>query len=110
MGSVSIVFSADQAAAALWTYGEDELIERARLLTAKELEKLWALAGSHWREDHDLPLASRLVADKVIALTCIQHLEGALRPLRQERRRPAKSMPPALRDAKPVPPGSHLGS
>jgi hypothetical protein len=110
VGSLSIIFSADQAAAALWTYGEDELIERARRLKPGEMERLWKLAGSHYREDHDLPLTSRIVADKVIALTCIQHLEGALRPLRQERRRPAKSMPEHLRDAPPVPPGQHLWS
>lgn len=108
VGSISIVFSADQAAAALWTYAEDELVERALALPIEELQHLWALAGSHWREDHTLPLTSRLVPDKVTAFACIEYLEGAVRPLRQERRRPAKAMPERLRNARPMPPGTDV--
>jgi hypothetical protein len=103
VGSVSIVFSADQAAAALWTYGEDGLVDRASRLTEEDLRRVWALAGSHWREDHDLPLKSRLVLDKVTAFACIEYLEGRLRPLRRERRRPRQSMPERLLNAQPVP-------
>lgn len=108
VGSTFIVFSADQAAASLWRYAEDELVERALPLTMEDLKHLWALAGSHWREDHDLPLTSRLVLDKVTAFACIEYFEGAVRPLRQERRRPAKTMPERLRNAQPVPPGTHV--
>ena len=72
MGSTTIVFSAEQAAAALWTYGEDELVDKALSLTETELRKLWALAGSHWRVDHRLPLRSRLVLDKVMGFVCIE--------------------------------------
>jgi hypothetical protein len=103
VGSTSIVFSADQAAAALWTYGEDGLVDRASRLTQEDLRRVWALAGSHWREDHDLPLKSRLVLDKVTAFACIEYLEGRLRPLRRERRRPRQSMPERLLNAEPVP-------
>jgi hypothetical protein len=77
-------------------------------MTDVELSKVWALAGSHWRQDHGLPIKSRLVPDKVIALSCIEHLEGGLRPLHQERRRPAASMPVNLRNAQPVPPDTQL--
>lgn len=103
MGHTQIIFSADQAAAALWRYGEDELVDRASLLTEAELRQLWRLAGSHWKEDHGLPLRTRLVSDKAIAFACIEFLEGRLRPLRQERRRPQKQMPIRLQGAAPVP-------
>jgi hypothetical protein len=108
MNQTSIVFSADQAAAALWAYGEDELIEQARQLSADDLATLWRMAGSYWRPDHDLPLVSRPVLDKAIAFACIAYLEGALRPLSQERRRPLKTMPESLRNAQPVPPGTKV--
>jgi hypothetical protein len=106
MPSTYIVFSADQAAAALWTYGEDGLVDRARHMTRADLEKAWVIAGAYWREDHGLPLMSRLVLDKVTAFACMQHLEGAVRPLAQERRRPRKAMPAELRNAAPVPPST----
>jgi hypothetical protein len=101
-----VMFSAGQAAAALWTYGEDQLVERALAITDAELRGLWVRAGAHWRVDHGLPLKTRLVVDKVIAFTCIEHLEGRLRPLAQERRRPSKSMPGHLRDTPGLPPGT----
>ncbi len=108
MASTSVVFSAEQAAAALWTYGEDGLVDRVRQVTDDDLRQLWAIAGSYWREDHGLPLASRLVLDKVIAFACINFVEGRLRPLAQERRRPTKAMPADLRNAQPVSPTTDL--
>lgn len=104
MGSTVIVFSAEQAAAALWTYGEDALADTALELGTTDLERAWAIAGGYWREDHGLPLKSRLVLDKVIALACIQCIEGSVRPLVQERRRPRRGMPERFRDAQPVRP------
>lgn len=101
MGSTTIVFSAEQAAAALWTYGEDGLIDRALALTEAELHKLWALAGMHWREDHGLPLQSRLVLDKLTAFACIEFFEGGVRPLARERRRPVRDTPERLRNPPP---------
>jgi hypothetical protein len=97
------VFSAEQAAAALWSYGEDDLVPRALALSIDDLRVAWGLAGGHWRHDHDLPLTSRLVLDKVTAFACIELLEGALRPLSTERRRPRSRMPEHLRDAPSVP-------
>lgn len=101
MRAITIVFSAEQAAAALWTYGEDGFVEKALALTESELRKLWALAGGHWRVDHDLPLQSRLASDKVIAFTCNEYFEGRLRPLAQERRRSANCRPEPLRNPPP---------
>jgi len=98
-----IVFSAEQAAAALWTYGEDSLVDKALALTENDLRQVWAIAGRHWRSDHDLPIKTRLVLDKVTAFACIEYVEGHIRPLR---RRPRKNMPERLRNARPVPPGT----
>jgi hypothetical protein len=81
VGETFVMFSAEQAAAALWTYGEDDLIDSALALTERGLRELWVIAGSHWRDDHNLPLQSRLVLDKVIAFACIEYLEGTVRSL-----------------------------
>ena len=97
-----VVFSAEQAAA-LWTYGEDALVERALALEETELRRAWSIAGACWRSDHGLPLAGRLVLDKVTAFACIEVLEGRVRPLTRERRRPLKEMPERLRKAPPWP-------
>ena|SRR5687767_15452747 len=106
-GDTRVVFSAEQAAAALWTYGETDLVPRALQLSMDELRIVWRLAGDHWRSDHGLPLQSRLVLDKVIAFACIEFLEGGLRPLATERRRPRRLMPEHLQNAKPVPPSTN---
>ena len=104
------MFSAEQAAAALWTYGEDDLVARALDMSIEDLRIVWQLAGDHWREDHGLPLRSKLVLDKVTAFACIQFLDGGLRPLATERRRMRKLMPDTLRNARPVAPGTDTGA
>lgn len=107
---VEIIFSAEQAAAALWTYGEDDLVDPASKLTIDQLRTVWRSADARWKPDHGLPLKSRLVLDKATALACIEYLEGALRPLHQERRRSRSSMPDWLAHAEPVPPGTISGA
>ncbi len=104
----SVIFSAEQAAAALWTYAEDGLVPRAEGLTELELRQLWKIAGNHWTTDHRLPLGARLTLDKVTAFACIEFSEGQVRPLCQERRRARTAMPPSLRNAPPVPPGTDV--
>jgi len=99
--SSTVVFSSEQAAVALWSFGEDSLVDRAFALTEAEVRRLWVVAGGHWRVDHSLPLKSQLSPDKVIAFTCIEYFEGQLRPLNRERRRPEKDQPEHLRNAKP---------
>ena len=103
VGTTRVIFSAEQAGAALWTYGEDALIERAMAMTIDELAGLWQWAGENWRVDHDLPLQSRLTLDKIAAFAAIVHLEGSVRPLARERRRPVRGMPESLRNAPSVP-------
>lgn len=107
MGSTFVVFSAEQAAASLWDYGEDELVDRALALTDADLREIWSIAGRYWESGYPLPVTSqRVVLGHVNALAVITHLEGRLRPLARERRRPARSRPESLRDPRPVPPGT----
>lgn len=107
---MTVVFSAEQAAASLWDYGEDELVDRALALTAAELREIWSIAGSYWNSGYPLPVTShRVVLGHVTALAVITYLEGDLRPLARDRRRPATSRPENLRDPQPVPPGTGLG-
>ena len=105
-GRTVLVFSAGQAAARLWTFGEDELVHRAENLSDEELRTLWRAAGTNLSRGDGLPLSTSLANDKVIALALIEHFEGQMRPLRQERRRPKTQMPPKLQNAQPVPPGA----
>lgn len=102
MGQTIIVFSPGQMAAALWRYGEDSLASRALDVKESELPSLWEWAGDHWYEDSGLPLRTRLVSDKVIAFAGMHYFERRLRPLSQERRRPEKQMPEAIREAPPL--------
>ena len=105
MARMTVIFSAEQAAAALWAYGEDGLIDRALAIADADLPRLWEIAGDYWEADNGLPLRTRLVLDKVTAFAAITFLEGRVRPLTQERRRPRTSMPQRLRDARAVDPG-----
>ena len=104
MARITVVFSSEQAGAALWTYGEDDLVPRALQLREDDLRRLWTVAGEHWRVDHGLPLSGRLVVEKVIAFACIEHFEGRLRPLARDRRRSRRAMPEQLARAEPVSP------
>jgi hypothetical protein len=109
MGSTFVVFSAEQAAASLWDYGEDELVDQALALTDADLREVWSIAGRYWDTGFPLPVTSqRVVLGQVSALSVITHLEGRLRPLARERRRPGTSRPAHLRDPRPVPPGTGL--
>jgi hypothetical protein len=108
MGSTRVIFSAEQAAAHLWRYGEDELAERALLIPDLDLPSLWDWAGEHWNVDHGLPLRTRLILGKVTAFAAMHFLEGRTRPLARERRRPEKTMPERFRNAPAVPPDSPL--
>lgn len=109
MGTLRVIFSADQAAASLWDYGEDELVDRARALTDSELDEIWSIAGRYLDPQCVLPVHNqRVVLGHVTALAVITYLEGELRPLARERRRPQKERPEHLRDPQPVPPGTGL--
>lgn len=104
-----VVFSAEQAAASLWDYGEDELIEPALALTERELREAWAIAGRYWDPAFPLPITNQsVVLGHVTALATITLIEGQLRPLARERRRSQSSKPQRLRDPQPPPSATAL--
>lgn len=94
MGEYLVVFSAGQAAQELWAFGEDELAERALLVPEAELPGLWITAAKYDDESYPLPVAGRRITmGHVAAFAAMHHLEGELRPLSRQRRRPAKNVP-----------------
>jgi hypothetical protein len=100
-----VVFSSEQAAASLWDYGEDALVEPALALDDDRLQQAWTLAGRYWDPTFALPgMKHRLTLGHVAAFAVITLLEGDLRPLARERRRAQRSKPEHLRNPKPVPP------
>ena len=92
------MFTAEQAAASLWDYGEDDLIGRARALDLNELERAWAIASDYWDPAFELPTARRVTNNLVMAFSVVTLLEGKLRPLARDRRRPQSAKPEELRD------------
>jgi len=109
MGSMRVVFSAEQAAARLWDYAEDGLVDRALALADSELREVWSIAGRYWGASYPLPIhGQRVVLGHVTALAVITYLEGELRPLARERRRSQKDRPEHLRDPQPMPPSTYL--
>jgi len=96
-----IVFSAEQGAADLWTYGEEALVEQALQLPDNAMPGLWARAGHFFLNAGSLPLQSRMYSDKACAFALIELFEGTVRPLSRERRRARSAMPPSLASAAP---------
>lgn len=104
-----VIFSAEQAASALWDYGEDQLVERALALTDADLRRGWSIAGDYWFDGDDLPVRKqRVTLNHVNALAAIAVIEGRLRPLAQERRRPQKGKPESLVHVRPVDPSTRI--
>ncbi len=104
MQHARVIFSAGQAAAALWTYGEDTLVDAALRLSRGELEVVWSIAASAYElSPAAVPHPRPLALDAVSALACVRHVEGRWRPLSRQRRRPRTAMPAHLSDAQPVP-------
>jgi hypothetical protein len=91
-------------AAALWSYGEDDLAVRARHMSDEELDAIEKISA--WYEDPEFPLpvtGQRITHNHVGALAAIRLFEGQLRPLARSRRRPQKGLPP---EYEPRPPDS----
>lgn len=102
-----VIFSAEQAASSLWDYGEDELVDQALAFSESDLRELWAIAGVYWDPEYLLPvIGQKVTLNHVSALAAVTFLEGELRPLAQERRRPQKLKPERLRNPQPVPPST----
>lgn len=107
MAEMYVMFSAEQAAASLWDYGEDDLIDRALALSEAQLREAWTIAGRYWDPTFPLPsMKQRVCLGHVTALATITLVEGRLRPLARERRRSQRSKPERLRDPQPPPSGT----
>lgn len=100
MGEFWVVFSAGSGAGDLWAFGEDELAQQALSISDGEMPNLWHTAALYYDATYPLPVTGRRITlGHVIAFACMTHLEGRLRPLARQRRRPAKAMPKHLHEA-----------
>jgi hypothetical protein len=97
MSQLRVNFSVGSAAADLWAFGEDDLADRALELSKDQLFEAWLHAARYYDADFPLPVTGRRVTlGHVVAFAVMTVLEGGLRPLARQRRRPAKNMPPAI--------------
>ena len=102
-------FSRSQVAAALWDYGEDDLVPRALELTDPQLEAVQRIAATYEDATYPLPVeGQRITHHHVNALAAVTYFDGRLRPLAQNRRRPARNRPAHLVDPAPPDPGTGL--
>ena len=89
-----MIFSAGQAARELWSFGEDELADRALRIPDSALASMWWEAAEFYDQAYPLPVSGRKITlGHVIAFAAMSHLTGELRPLARLRRRPAKDLP-----------------
>lgn len=100
VGEFYLTFSSGQAARELWAFGEDDLAERALRIPEPELPQMWATAATYNDAHYPLPVTGRRITlGHVVAFAAMNHLEGALRPLSRQRRRPAKTVPAHIGEA-----------
>ena len=90
----NIFTSKSQVAASLWDYGEDDLADRALLMSDADLEGIERISAHFESSTYDLPMeGQRITHNHVSAFAAIMFFEGALRPLSRTRRRPEKHRP-----------------
>jgi hypothetical protein len=90
----NVFTSKSQVAASLWDYGEDDLADRALLMSDEDLEGIERIAAHFESPTYDLPMdGQRITHNHVNAFAAIMFFEGALRPLSRTRRRPSKLRP-----------------
>ncbi|MDW3176503.1 MAG: hypothetical protein R8J94_03840 [Acidimicrobiia bacterium] len=96
-----VIFSSGSAAADLWAFGEDDLAERMLAFCDERMLDLWRTAARFYDEEHPLPVTGRKISlGHVVAFSCMLHVEGQLRPLSRQRRRPRSSLPSRFEEAK----------
>ena len=99
-----MTFSIGVAAADLWLFGEDDLAHAALKLSDEQLFHAWLHAARYYDADYPLPVTGRRVTlGHVVAFAVMAVLEGRLRPLARQRRRPAHAMPAEIAHAKDTP-------
>jgi hypothetical protein len=77
----------------LWRYGEDELWTRVLTASDRTMERIGERAMWHAVNGPHAKDGSSMLLPKALALAAIEVLEEAPRPLRRERRRPARDFP-----------------
>jgi hypothetical protein len=103
----AVHFSRTTLAASLWSFGEDELADRALELSDDDLRRVQAIAGHYEDPDHPLPVeGQRISHGHVMALAAVTFLERELRPLARNRRRPQRDRPARF---EPLPPDPATG-
>ena len=80
-------------------FGEDELAQRMIDLDDDEMLKVWRTAATYLDPSFQLPNTGKATNSHVMVFACMKHLEGSLRPLARQRRRPGKSLPADLAEA-----------
>ena len=94
VGRVFFTFTSATAAIELWSFGEDELAERMADIADDRMHEIWRTAVTYNSTDFPLPVTGRnITLGHVVAFACMFHLEGRLRPLSRQRRRPKKNRP-----------------
>ena len=92
-----VIFSAGVAAGELWAFGENDLALR---LICQSSSCSPLLAETYDSPDFPLPVYGRTITNgHVVAFAVMTVLEGDIRPLARERRRPKSQMPEAIRMA-----------
>lgn len=107
--NVFVYFSRSQVAAALWDYGEDELVDKTLHMSDRQLGRMQRVASTY--EDASCPLpikGQRITRNHATALAAVTDFDRRLRPLAQNHRRPAKNRPAHLADPVPPDPGTGL--
>lgn len=100
-------FSKSAVAASLWDYGEDELADRALMMTDADLRSVQGIAAHYEDSAYPLPvLGQRITHNHVTALAAITFFEKECRPLTRTRRRPERARPQKFA---PVPPDPSTG-
>jgi hypothetical protein len=99
-----VTFSSGDAAADLWAFGEDDLAYAALDVTEEQLAEAWRCASRYYEPAFHLPVEGRRITlGHVTAFSMMTVLEGGVRPLRRQRRRPAKGMPTEIVEARNAP-------
>jgi hypothetical protein len=100
-------FSRSSVAASLWDYGEDELADRALMMSDADLRSVQAIAARYEDPAYPLPITGqRITHNHVAALAAITYLEKDIRPLTRTRRRPQRNRPAEFT---PLPPDPSTG-
>jgi hypothetical protein len=97
-------FSRSAVAASLWDYGEDELADRALVMTDADLRSVQAIAAHYEDPAYPLPVVGQRITHRhVTALAAITFFEKECRPLARKRRRPERDRPQRFTPEPPDP-------